>query len=329
VPRSFLAFILAFAAPLALGQSASPAGAADNAAGPVLAGKVALAEGDVRVSDARGQMRILKPGDPIYKGERIVTGADGEVHLDMADGGYIGVRPNTSMSIEDFKAEGGRDDRAILNLLRGSFRSITGWIARVNRQNYAVRTATATIGVRGTEHEPLVIPEGSTEGEPGTYDRVHNGETEMRTPQGTVGVKPNQVGFVPRRGTVRPRVLDSVPGFFRPTRNEGRFQGLHDRLHQQLQQRLQARRQLVEQRRKEQLERHGEKKSAIQPRQEQRRLKQEERSKLQGQRREQQQKLQEERRQQAGKAKIERERKRRETDKKQRERGAAKADRRE
>ncbi len=326
--RSFLAFILAFAAPLALAQSASPANPADSANGPVLAGKVVLAEGDARVSDARGQVRIPKLGDPVYKGDRIVTGADGEVHFDMEDGGYIGVRPNTSMSIEDFKAEGGPDDRSVLNLLQGSFRSITGWIARGNRQNYAVRTPTATIGVRGTEHEPLVIPEGSREGEPGTYDRVHNGETEIRTPQGTVGVKANQAGFAPRRGAVRPRVLDRVPGFFRPTRNEGRFQGLHDRLHQRLQQRLQARRQLVDQRRKEQLERRGEKRSAFHPRQEQRRLQQEERKNLQEPRRQQQQKLQEERRQQAGKAKLERE-KRREGAKREHARGAAKGERRE
>src|SRR6266849_4811024 len=63
VLRSFLAFILAFAAPLALAQGASPANPADSANGPVLAGKVVLAEGDARVSDARGQVRIPKLGD--------------------------------------------------------------------------------------------------------------------------------------------------------------------------------------------------------------------------------------------------------------------------
>lgn len=327
MPRHFLAFILVFFTPLALAQGATPADPADT--GPVLAGKVVLVEGDVRVSDARGQVRVPKLGDPIYKGERIVTGAGGEVHIDTEDGGYIGVRPNTNMSIEDFKAEGGTDDRFILNLLQGSFRSITGWIARVNRQNYAVHTATATIGVRGTEHEPLVIPEGSSEGEPGTYDRVHNGETEIRTSQGTVAVKANQAGFVPRRGTLRPRVLDRVPGFFRPTRNEGRFQGLHDRLHRQLQQRLQTRRQFVEQHRKVQQERRAEKKSGVEQRKEQYQQQQGERKKLQEQRREKQQKLQEERKQRTEKAKAEREKKRREAAKKAHERTAEKAERRE
>src|SRR5260221_4203301 len=232
------------------------------------------------------------------------------------------------MSMEDFRAEGGPDAAWFLNWLRGCSRSIRGGIGRENRQNSAVRTPTATMGARGTEHEPLVIPEDGGEGDPGTYDRVHKGETELRTPQGTVGVKANQAGFAPRRGAVRPRVLDRVPGFFRTTRNEGRFQGLHDRLHQRLQQRLQARRQLVDQRRKEQLERRGEKRSASHPRQEQRRLQQEERKNLQEPRRQQQQKLQEERRQQAGKAKLERE-KRREAAKREAARGPAKGERRE
>ncbi|HEY6241775.1 MAG TPA: FecR domain-containing protein [Burkholderiales bacterium] len=324
--HSFVALILVLAAPLALAQGVP---ASDGIPGPVLAGRVALVEGDVRISDAQGQARIPKLGEPIYKSERILTGAGGELHIDTEDGGYIGVRPNTQMDIEDFKAEGGADDRFILNLLQGSFRSVTGWIAKVNRQNYAVRTATATIGVRGTEHEPLVIPEGSSEGEPGTYDRVHNGETEIRTPRGTVSVKANQAGFAPRRGDARPRVLDRVPGFFRATRNEGRFRGLHDRLHQQLEQRLQARRQLVEQRPKIQQDRRAEKRSALEQRREQGLRQQEERRKLQEQRAEKQHKLQEERKQRAEKAKAEREKKRREAAKKDRERAAAKAERRE
>src|SRR5262249_58079165 len=96
----------------------------------------------------------------------------GEVHLRMEDGGYIAVRPGTRMRIVNFRAEGGSDDRSVIGLLDGSFRSVTGWIAKLGPQRAIVRTPTATIGIRGTEHEPLVIPEGSSRGDPGTYDRV-------------------------------------------------------------------------------------------------------------------------------------------------------------
>src|SRR5581483_4563128 len=139
-------------------------------------------------------------------GDSVVTGADGEVHLDMEDGGYMGVRPNTNLRISEFRAEGADTDRSVLDLVQGSFRAVTGCIAKLGANSYAVRTPTVTIGVRGTEHEPMVIPEGSNVGEPGTYERVHIGETFMQTPQGTVTVRPNQAGFAPHRGALRPRL---------------------------------------------------------------------------------------------------------------------------
>jgi len=308
-------------APLALAQgTADSAALAEAASTPVLAGKVDLVEGDVRFFDKNRRPRQPKLGDPLYEGDSIVTGANGEAHFNMEDGGYIGVRPNTRMRIVNYKAEGGPDDQSVIGLLEGSFRSVTGWIARLGGKSYMVRTPTATIGVRGTEHEPLVIPEGSKVGEPGTYDRVHLGETVIQTPQGALNVRPDQAGFVPHRGAVRPRVLARVPDFFRPTRNEGRFAGLHERVHARLEQRLEERRQFIEQRRKPQLERRGERKPAVEQRQEQRKLQQEQRRGpktedgrvIEEQRRERMQKQREERREQAQKTRLEREQKQRE-----------------
>jgi hypothetical protein len=198
-----------------------------------VAGTVSLIEGDVRVLDRVLRGRRPAVGDPVYEGESIVTGADGEVHLDMQDGGYIGVRPGTKMQIIDFKAEGGSDDGFLLNLLEGSFRAVTGWITRGNRRA-EVTTPTATIGIRGTDYEPLVIPEGSKAGEAGTYNRVNIGETELRTAQGSVIVRPNQAGFVPHGAAIAPRVLAHMPALFKATRNEKVFQGLHARIHKNL-----------------------------------------------------------------------------------------------
>jgi hypothetical protein len=298
----------------------------DRAAEAAVAGKVDLIEGEVRVFDKNQQPRLPNLGDPLYEGDSIVTGANGEAHFSMEDGGYIGVRPPTRMRIDRYNAEGGPDDQSVIGLLEGSFRAVTGWIAKLGGKSYLVRTPTATIGVRGTEHEPLVIPEGSKVGEPGTYERVHVGETVIQTPQGAVNVRPNQAGFVPLRGAVRPRVLDRVPDFFRPTRNEGRFTGLHERIHARLEQRREERRQFIEQRRK-QLERRGERKSAVEQRQEQLKLQQEQRPRQKTKdeqlgeehRREQLQKQREERREQAQKARLERERKQRELQERRRE----------
>ena len=226
------------------------------------AGKVELTEGDVRFVDASRRTRRPGVGDVVYEGDSIVTGSNGEVHLRMEDGGYVAVRPGTRMRIVNFRAQGDAEDRSVIGLLEGSFRSVTGWIAKQGRDRVIVRTQTATIGIRGTEHEPLVIPEGSKLGEPGTYDRVHAGETEIRTKQGTVSVRPNQAAFAGLRGAQRPRVLDRVPAFFRPTRNETRFAGLHERVSRQLDQQREERRRFIEERRKVQPQRPDTGKSA-------------------------------------------------------------------
>jgi FecR-like protein len=196
------------------------------------AGQVVVVEGDIRFLDKAGAERRPKVGDPLYEGDRLLSGADGEVHVAMADGGYIGVRPNTEMSIDLFVADGGKDDRSEISLVKGSFRTITGWIGKAHAA--LIRTLDATIGIRGTDHEPLVLPPGSAEGEAGTYDRVYIGATVITTPAGPVGVEAGQAGVAPRGQGIPPRVLAIIPSFFRPAKNEARFVGLHDRIQQQL-----------------------------------------------------------------------------------------------
>jgi hypothetical protein len=122
------------------------------------------------------------------------------------------------MRITKYQANGDASDTSVIGLLKGTLRSVTGFIGKYNQKNYLIRTPTATIGVRGTDHEAYVIPAGDSTGEAGTYDKVNTGGTFIQSPQGRTEVTPNQAGFA-QRGA-KPRVLDSVPGFFKPTRNE-------------------------------------------------------------------------------------------------------------
>ncbi|TMI03305.1 MAG: hypothetical protein E6H39_00835 [Betaproteobacteria bacterium] len=217
---------------------------AQTAAGqgtPVLAGKVELVEGDVRFFDRAMIVRRPVTEDPIFEGESIATGANGEVHLRMEDGGFIAVRPGTRMRIARFRAQG---DEA----LEGTLRSITGWIAKYGRDNYQVRTPTVTIGVRGTDHEPFHIPAGSPLGEPGTYDKVNQGRTYLRTAQGRVDVAPGRAGFAGLRRAERPRVLASIPAHFRPTRHEERITRRYQEIQQRLPELRENRRKLAQER---------------------------------------------------------------------------------
>lgn len=216
---------------------------------PVVAGRVEPVEGEAHFLDRQRQPRVPQVDDRILEGESIVTGADGHVHLRMEDGGLVAVRPGTRMRITSFRAEGDESDRAVLGLLEGSFRSITGWIAKYTHRNYTVRTPTATIGVRGTDHEPFVIREGSTLGEPGTYDRVNRGATYIETKHGRVVVEPGRAGFAHLRRAERPRLLERVPAHFRPARHNERIARRYEEIQQKLQERREERRKLLQERR--------------------------------------------------------------------------------
>lgn len=220
--KPLLAAVLVFWSCLALGQTA---------------GTVDLVDGEVKIIDAAKNVRSPKLGDVLSVGDSVVTGADGELHLAMEDGGQMAVRPNTRMTVDKYKAEGGVDDRSVISLVQGALRSVTGWIGKFQPKNYQIRTPTATIGVRGTDHETLVIPPDAKEGEAGTYDKVNVGSTLLRTAQGTTEVHPNQAGFASFSGKKRPALLPTVPGFFRPTKNESRFTDLHEKIHKALDQR--------------------------------------------------------------------------------------------
>lgn len=231
-----------------------------------LAGKVELVEGDVTVYDRAKKPRRVAVGDMVSEGEDITTGKGGELHLNMEDGGFIAVRPDTKMRIVAYRAEGDDKDKGVFSLLQGTFRSVTGWIGKFNPRSYQVRTPTATIGVRGTDHEPLVIPQGSKEGEPGSYDKVNVGGSFIQTKHGTVDVKPNQAAFAPWQGRPVPRVLPRVPQFFKATRHEAAIAARHDVIHKAIDHRRDERRKVFLEKKSQVDKQKAERQKAVQKR---------------------------------------------------------------
>jgi hypothetical protein len=216
-----------------------------------IAGTADLVEGDVRVFDSQKKPRTIHVGDKIYEGDSVATGTNGELHLTMEDNGFIAVRPNTKMRITKYRAQGDERDTGIISLLVGSLRSVTGWIGKHQPRSYAIRTPTATIGIRGTDHEPMVVPEGSAEGEPGTYDKVNIGGSFIKTSQGQIDVPAQRAAFAPHTGNrsmLRPRLLESVPRFYRHSRNERFIVKKHEFIQRTLNERREERRRHIKER---------------------------------------------------------------------------------
>src|SRR6202158_4372740 len=189
---------------------------------------IELVEGIVTVIDGKGQSRIPHVGDTVEEGDTISTGGDGELQMLTDDQGVIAVRPNTRMKAEAYRANGDAEDTSVISLLSGTFRSITGWIGTFNRNNYQIKTPTAAIAIRGTDHEPLYIPEpGGSEqlaAPPGTYDKVNSGSTAIRNNAGEVVVNPKEVGFAPHDAKSAPQISKAIPHFYRPSGKENRIE---------------------------------------------------------------------------------------------------------
>lgn len=63
-------------------------------------GKILFATEGVRIVDVNGDEKPAKRGDPVHAGERIVTGPGELAQVKMTDGGFVGVRSDSSLAFE-------------------------------------------------------------------------------------------------------------------------------------------------------------------------------------------------------------------------------------
>lgn len=116
-----------------------------------LAGIAQFTAGEVNVRQADGRVIALTKGGDIDSGHAIVTGGNGRAQVKFTDGGLISLQPNTEFRISNYVDQNDpKQDRFLVDLLRGSMRAITGLIGKRNRDNYKLTTTTATIGIRGS-----------------------------------------------------------------------------------------------------------------------------------------------------------------------------------
>lgn len=193
-----------------------------------------------------GQVSIIKldgqtvPGTTnmvVQTGETISTGATGFVRMKTSDGGWMVLPPGSQLKVEKYSYDEKKpaDDSYVFSMLKGAMRTATGLIGkRGNRDAYAAKTSTATIGIRGTRYDMRVC-EASSCGKDmpeGTYVAVKEGAVAMESPQGTVDVKAGQ--FAAATPKAAPVLLPSDPGigftspelFLKEAKDASPFHGL-------------------------------------------------------------------------------------------------------
>lgn len=107
--------------------------------------------------DESTKSRALAPGAPIYAGDTIETDDGGPTALAFVDGSRVVIDRRSSFHVDGYRYAPDRPetDNVALRLLRGGMRMLTGLIGKRNPNAVAVRTVTATLGVRGTSFDLL------------------------------------------------------------------------------------------------------------------------------------------------------------------------------
>lgn len=142
-------------------------------------------------------------GDKVFTNEIISTGSDSKGQLLFRDETSLTVGPNSQVALDRFVYNPQGNSSVTLNATRGVFRFISGSLPS---RSYEIKTPAATIGVRGTIVDIVLLPNGTA--------IFHNGEGSFvaATLLGnfTVG-SPGQV-LILRPGS-DPEMKEKLPGW--------------------------------------------------------------------------------------------------------------------
>ena len=177
-----------------------------------LAARVTALSGLVQI--LRGE-RLLPAvvGSRLRVGDEFVSeGPESEAVVRFDDGARMALRADSRLQVTALKLKGAAEYRQkTINILKGGLRYISG--RRTLKSTVAFQTATATIGIRGTDIE-IAVSEDAVNNDPaGTYLKVNSGIATIEATDGTqVDVDAGQIAFgglpevVPRGpgGTRRP-----------------------------------------------------------------------------------------------------------------------------
>ncbi|MCK9241068.1 FecR domain-containing protein [Desulfocurvus sp.] len=103
---------------------------------------------------AQGQdgVRELAVGSPVFSGDVLSTGQDSNLEVRFVDDTVLAQGPGASLTVDNyvFDPQEPSASAMLMNLSKGTFRLVTGSIAKDNPEGIALSSPLATIGIRGT-----------------------------------------------------------------------------------------------------------------------------------------------------------------------------------
>ena len=197
------------------------------AAAVLFAPLLALAQGTVQhlsgtlsVQRVDGSVRLLSEKSQVQLGDVITTQRDSYAQVKFTDNGVVTLRPNTQVKLEKyaFAEAKPQEDSFGAGLIKGGMRALTGLISkRGDRDAYQVQTATATVGIRGTDFTVVYIPlpaggaPGGDAAAGGVWVTVHDGQI-VAVAGGTSLVASAGQTVHAAAANLPPRIVPAPPG---------------------------------------------------------------------------------------------------------------------
>jgi len=188
--------------------------------------KVIVSVGKVEAVDHEGQVRRLKRRSEVFASDTVMTHDGAKAQLRFTDGSMLALKPDSRFAIESYQYQvGDEDGKAVYNLLKGGMQTITGAIGRKNKENYALKTPTATIGIRGTYYQ-LKSCQGDcfnaagTQEPDGLYGGVKGGAIQITNSSGSYTINVGEYFYMadPEAPVV---MLDKPPAILGAAEGEG------------------------------------------------------------------------------------------------------------
>ena len=181
------------------------------------AGNVLRVTGKATITSTDGQIREVEKNTKIASTDIISTSARSYVRMKLNDDSYIMVRPDSRMSVDDFKYDRKKqaENRGLFSLLKGGFRVLTGLIS--DKKKYKYQTSVATLGIRGTEFSVRVCNADCYDVDPvpenGLFLEVLDQEVIITTRAGVYTFSKGQYAYVASSDS--PAILlDGIPDVF-------------------------------------------------------------------------------------------------------------------
>jgi hypothetical protein len=116
--------------------------------------RVAFMRGEVAaLNEVSGERRTLERNSRVEPGEVIETGPKALAQIVFPDRSMLYVKAASRVKLEQFRFDGGEEDGAVTEILKGGMRSITGLVGKAKPEQVKYKANNTTIGIRGTALE--------------------------------------------------------------------------------------------------------------------------------------------------------------------------------